>query len=132
MADVSFWQGLVSDLTGKGQFRLILQPTMAVILGIRLGVADAKEGKAPFLFRLLTTHERWKLFKRSLWDVVLPLTLALVMDGILQHMTLGRVRPLAMVVVGALLVWLPFSIARALTNRVWRRLHPGAGIPPGS
>ncbi len=48
---------------------------------------------------------------------------ALVMDGILQHITFGRIRPLAALVVGALLVWLPFVSTRAMTNRIWRRIR---------
>ncbi|MFL5346396.1 MAG: hypothetical protein ACJ8AT_16535 [Hyalangium sp.] len=125
MADVGFWEGLVRGLSGKGQFRLILQPAMALFLGLRLGIADAKEGKAPFLFRLFTTrHGRWTVFKQSLSDAAMPLILALIMDGILQYLTLNRVRPLQAVVVGALLVWLPFSIMRGLTNRVWKHAHP--------
>lgn len=126
MADPGFWEGLISGLSGKGQFRLILQPTMALILGVRLGIADAKEGKAPFLFRLVSTrHGRWGLFKRSLSDAALPLILALVMDGLLQYLTLQRVRPLQAVVVGVLLVWLPFTATRGLTNRIWKHTHPG-------
>ena len=38
MEDIGFWDTLVRDLTsGKGQFRLLVQPTMALILGIRTG-----------------------------------------------------------------------------------------------
>jgi hypothetical protein len=126
MTDTGFWEGLVSGLSGKGQFRLILQPTMALILGVRFGITDAKEGKAPFLFRLFSTrHERWGLFKRSLSDAALPLILALLMDGFLQYLTLHRVRPLQAVVVGVLLVWLPFTATRGLTNRIWKHAHPG-------
>lgn len=125
MADMGFWEGIVHDLSGKGQFRLFLQPAMALFLGLRLGIADAKEGKAPFLFRLFSTrHQRWELFKESLSDAAMPLILALVMDGILQYLTLNRIRLLQAIVVGTLLVWLPFTSTRGLTNRIWRRTHP--------
>jgi hypothetical protein len=126
MADVGFWDGLVRGLSGKGQFRLILQPTMALFLGLRLGIADAKQGKAPFLFRLFSTRQgRWALFKQSLSDAALPLIVALIMDGILQYLAFNRIRLLQAVVVGALLVWLPFSMTRGLTNRIWRHAHSG-------
>lgn len=124
MADISFWDGLVQGLSGRGQFRLILQPAMAFLLGLRLGIADAKEGKAPFLFRLFTTkHGHWEVFKRSLTDAAMPLILALVMDSILQYLAFQHIRPLQAVVVGALLVWLPFTMTRGLTNRIWKRAH---------
>ena len=93
---------------------------------MRLGIGDANAGMPPFLHRLAThRHQRWTIFKESLADAVFPLVVALVMDGILQHITLGRIRPLAALLVGTLLVWLPFVCTRALTRRIWRRIRPG-------
>ena len=120
--DVGFFQSIARDLSGKGQFRLFLQPAMAVILGVRLGIRDAKAGKTPYLLRQASeTHGRWVVFKESLTDAILPLTVALVMDAIFQRITLGRVRPLVALVVGAILVWIPFVITRGLSNRIWKR-----------
>jgi hypothetical protein len=122
--EVGFFETLARDLSGKGQFRLILQPLAAFILGARLGIADASAGMPPFLHRLIThRRQRWMIFKESLCDAVFPLVVALVTDAILQHIIFGRIRPLAALLVGALLVWLPFVCTRALTNRIWRRIH---------
>jgi di/tricarboxylate transporter len=129
MDDIRLWETITRDLSGNGRFRLILQPTMAVILGVRLGIADAKEGAAPFLWRLFTTRGRRKLFAQSLHDVIIPFCVALVIDGVLQYFANGRVRPLVALVVGTLLVWLPFAVSRALTNRVWRRMRPSKPSP---
>jgi hypothetical protein len=118
--DVSFFQTIARDLSGKGQFRLILQPLAAVILGIRIGIADANAGRPPFVYRLMMhRHQRWEIFKESLSDAVFPLVVALVMDGVLQYITFGRIRPVAALLVGALLVWLPFVCTRALPNGAW-------------
>jgi hypothetical protein len=130
MADVGFWQGIAQDLGGKGQLRLIIQPLVAIVLGIRLGIADAKEGKDPFLLRLFVTEQDRKgLLKRAFHDALIPFSVAVVLDCVLQAYTLGHVRPLAAVVVGALLVWLPFSLARALTNRIATRRRRGTAPP---
>ncbi|MDX2091475.1 MAG: hypothetical protein SFX73_26680 [Kofleriaceae bacterium] len=122
-SDIGFFEGIVRDLTGdKGQLRLVLQPLVAIFLGSRLGVADAKERKHPFLFRLFQGNEpRSSLFKDSLADVVMPISVAILLDCILQHYTLGFVRPFAAVIVGMVLVWLPYAVSRALTNRAVRR-----------
>jgi len=122
---IGFMEDVVRDMTsGKGQLRLVIQPVLAIVLGARLGIADAREGAAPFLLRLATAgRDRAKLMKRSLSDVVLPLCMSIVLDGIIQHYTLGYVRPVAAVLVGMLLVWLPYSLSRALTNRASRRRH---------
>lgn len=124
--DIGFWQGIFDVASGRGQLRLILQPLTAIILGVRLGIADAKEGSEPFLLRLLVTgRERLKIAKHAASDVIVPFAIAVVLDAILQYLTLGYVRPFAALVVGAILIWLPFAIARALGNRVYRRMQRG-------
>ena len=122
--DLGFWEGIVDVASGRGQFRLILQPLIAVIVGVKFGMADAKSGKDPFLWRLaVTSKDRMKLVKQALKSVIIPFTIAIVVDGILQYLLLGYVRPLAAVVMGAVLVFVPFVISRSLSNRVYRRTH---------
>lgn len=123
MRDLSFWQGIMDTLHGRGQLRLIIQPTMAIILGLRLGISDAKEGEKPFVLRLMTSKGRAKLAKSALRDVIIPFGIAIVLDGVLQYLTLGYVRPMAALVVGAVLIFVPFSISRAFTNRIYRHVH---------
>lgn len=113
---IGFFEGIVRVLGGKGHLRLIIQPAVAIVLGIRLGIADAHDHEPPFGVRLF--HTREKLLRRALSDVIVPFCIAIVIDGILQYYTLGYVRPLAAVLVALLVVWLPFSIARGLANRI--------------
>ena len=143
MAQLGFWEGIARDLTGRGllggkfQLRLILQPLIATVLGIRFGLRDAKHGKPPFLMSLVEAKgeakgdakkDRLAILKQGLRDAIVPLCVALILDGILQRMTIGYIRPLAAVVVGTLLVFLPFVIVRGLTNRVWHHGH-GQQVP---
>jgi uncharacterized membrane-anchored protein len=55
--------------------------------------------------------------------VITPLIVALIIDSILQQLINHRIRPLAAVIVGGILVFLPFLIVRALANRVWTHGH---------
>ena len=52
------WTRIVENMTGRVsgpmKFRLLLQPTMAAIFAIRAGLADAKTGKPPYSWGLLT------------------------------------------------------------------------------
>ncbi len=124
MKDFGFWQGIMEVVHGRGQLRLIVQPTIAVILGVRLGIFDAKHGKDPFAMRLFVTgRHRWQLAKESLHQVLVPFLIAVIMDGILQYVTLGYVRPLAAVIVAAVLIFIPFMAARAWTNRIYVHRH---------
>jgi hypothetical protein len=136
MASPNFWQSIARDLTGHGMFggsfqlRLIIQPLAAMILGARIGVRDAKEGRLPFFQALLSGKgERGDLVAKAARDAVLPLVLAFIVDSILQFMINGRVRPLVAVVVGGLLVFLPFLLVRALANRIWTHGHPDRARP---
>jgi hypothetical protein len=129
---MTLFDAIGADLGGRGifggsfQLRLIAQPLAAMLLGLRFGIRDAKQGRAPILKAVAETKgERASLLARAARDAIVPLGLALVLDSILQHMINGRIRPLAAVIVGGLLVFLPFLIVRALTNRIWTHRHHG-------
>jgi hypothetical protein len=124
---LGFWEGMVRELTtGQGQFRLLLLPAVALILGVRAGIADAREGYLPFARRLWEANEpRAQLMKDLVKRALNPLALAFILDVILQRLTLGYVRPLAAIIVGAVLAWIPFVIVRGIMNRFWRRSHFG-------
>ena len=116
------------DLSGRGmfggpfQFRLIIQPLAAILLGIKVGIRDAKAGDVPFFQALLQkTGGRGHLLAKAVRDAIIPLMLAFIVDSILQRLINGRIRPLAAVVVGVLLVFVPFVIVRGLANRIWSR-----------
>jgi hypothetical protein len=127
MTDVGLWDGIGRSLMGgKFQLRLVLQPTAAVLLGIRFGLVDAKQNKEPYLLGVFhaARHDRWPALKQGLRDAIVPLCLAFVLDSIVQRLLLGRVRPLAALMVGALLAFLPFVLARGAANRIWTHGHP--------
>lgn len=115
-----FFEDMLRDLTsGRGQLRFLIQPVVAILLGARLGIADAREGREPFLWRIGTaSHRRAEILKRSLSDVVIPFCIAVVLDSVIQYYTLGYVRPVAALFVGVLLVWLPYALSRAIANRL--------------
>ena len=46
----AFLQDLPKRLTGPGRFRFVLQPAVAIFLGIRAGNADARAGRPPYIF----------------------------------------------------------------------------------
>ena len=47
------WKVLVGQLHGPLSFRLIRQPSMAVILAIHAGVRDARAGRRPYFWAVL-------------------------------------------------------------------------------
>jgi len=130
---MTFFDAIRDDLGGHGllggnfQLRLVLQPLVAVLLGLRFGIRDAKQGREPFFMSVSHSRgQRGHLIAHAARDALIPLVVALILDAILQHMNNGRVRPLGMIIVSILLVFLPFLVVRALANRAWRHRHRGA------
>src|SRR5437899_1823435 len=119
---LSVAQGLARRLAGPFAARFILQPLVAIFLGIRDGVTDAKLGKSPFVVALLFAREgaipRRELLKTSLRRIFMPLAIGVVLDMIVQWYLFHRVLLSGAILVGALLVALPYTIARGLTNRI--------------
>ena len=47
-----FFQDILARLSGPGRLRFIVQPTVAILLGARSGIKDARDGHPPFLWAL--------------------------------------------------------------------------------
>lgn len=123
------FERFVARLTGPMSLRFILQPIMAAILGIRAGIHDARQGTPPFFWSLRTRREGWEqLLKQALGQLAIPLIVAIVLDGVVQYMLFQKIRVLGAVILGTILMGLPYTFARGLANRIVsarRRSRPG-------
>ena len=109
----------LARLTGPMHLRFIVQPIMAAILGIRAGLHDARQATPPFIWSLCTRPSGWKQqLKQAREHLVIPLVAAIVLDGIVQYLLFQRIRVLGAVVLGTILMGLPYSLARGFTNRI--------------
>jgi hypothetical protein len=117
-----FLADIPKRLTGPGRFRFILQPTVAILLGIRDGAADARGGRPPYLWGILFgAGERRELMRTGLRSIANLVLMGILLDTVFQWVILGVAHPGAALVVGPVLIAGPYSIARALTNRARRR-----------
>jgi hypothetical protein len=108
-------------LAGPGSLRFILQPAVAVLLGIWHGTVDARIGKSAYLAGLIRARgERGAWLRRGLRATVVPLTLALVASVAFQYMVNARVRLLLALLYAAIFVAIPYFCARSLANRAAR------------
>jgi hypothetical protein len=114
-----FIEDIPRRLTGPGRFRFILQPLLASILGFRSGRADARAGRPPYMTGVLFhAGQRRELIASSFWAVVNLLLMGILMDSIFQWVILGSSYPGAALVVGPVLIVLPYTAVRDLSNRV--------------
>ena len=101
------------------QVRFIVQPIMAAVLGIRAGIHDARQATPPFIWSLCTRPEgRKRQLKQALKHLMIPLIVAIVLDGIVQYLLFDRIRILGAVILGTLLMGLPYSLTRGIANRI--------------
>jgi len=112
-------QRLTLRLTGPMHLRFILQPVMAIILGVRDGVRDAKAGNPAFLWDLTQSSGRKRHVKDAFERLLIPFIVAIVLDGIVQYLLFHKVRILGAVVLGVTIMGVPYSLARGLTNRIF-------------
>jgi hypothetical protein len=121
-----FLTDIPKRLTGPGRFRFILQPTVAMLLGARDGIADARAGQPPYLLAMLTgISSRRALAASALAAIANLVLMGILLDTVFQRVILGVAYPGAALLVGPVLIAAPYSLARALTNRVSRGLQHG-------
>ncbi len=122
----AFLEDLPKRLTGPGRFRFVLQPAIAILLGIRGGMVDARAGRPPFLQGVLLHRGlRRELMKSGFESVGNLLLMGILLDAVCQWLILGASYPGAALVVGPCLIAGPYSLARALSNRLARLRHGG-------
>jgi hypothetical protein len=115
------WAMLVGREHGPLGFRMILQPLVAAALAIRAGRRDAKNGRKPFGWALITdSSQRHGLLKEGWRDVGRLYGLAVVVDGIYQVLVFGTVHVFQALIVAAILAFPTYVILRGATNRIVR------------
>lgn len=118
----AFLADLPKRLTGPGRFRFVLQPLMAILLGIRSGRADVRLGRPPYLYGILFHRTlRGELVRTGFESVVNLLLLGVLLDAVFQWVILGVSHAGAALVVGPVLIAAPYASARTLANLAARR-----------
>lgn len=115
-------ENLHDRVTGPMKFRLLLQPAMAVIFAILSGLKDARTGKPPYFWALLSEPSHRREMIRDGWKSVGKVfVLALVLDVIYQVIVQRFVYPGEAIVVALALAIVPYLIVRGLVTRIARR-----------
>ena len=125
--------GLSDRVGGPMTFRIILQPLMAGLLAVRAGLRDAREGRPPYFWTLLTDSTQRAALLRDGWRAVARVfVLAIVMDVIYQLIARRWIYPGETVVVAIVLAVIPYLLLRGPINRLVRRLRRQSTIPTES
>jgi hypothetical protein len=125
-----FWNNLLDRPDGVMRFRFVLQPIMAAVAALRDGVEDAKLGRSPYMWTLLSSpSERGGRLAEGVISTARVLLLGLCMDTVYQLTVLKTFYPGEAVIVAIALAFVPYLILRGPMARIarWRRGGPPSG-----
>ena len=115
------WQNLLERPGGPMTFRIILQPVMATMVAWRDGIKDARAGRAPYFWAILTDPaNRAGRLHEGLIATARVLLLGLCMDVIYQLIVFETFHPGEAAIVALLLAFAPYLVVRGLVTRWWR------------
>jgi hypothetical protein len=117
----SIWQNLLERPGGPMTFRFILQPIMATTAALYDGVKDARDGRSPYLWTILTNPtKRGGRLREGLIATARVILLGLCMDAIYQLIEFNTFYPAEAVVVALLLAFVPYLLLRGPCARIAR------------
>ena len=114
-------ESLFARLDGPLHFRFIVQPTMAAIFAVIDGVKDAKLGRPPYFWAVVSDPEQRKELVKLGWKRVGKIfILAVILDVIYQLKVTHWVYPGETLTVAILLAIVPYLLLRGPINRLVR------------
>jgi hypothetical protein len=115
-------EGFIARVAGPMGLRFVFQPLVGLLLGVRDGMMDAKAGEPPFIFDLIVNRGNRKAKLASLFkSLSKTVIIALVLDMIVQYLIFDQVRITSAIVVAVMILIVPYSLARAITNKIVTR-----------
>jgi hypothetical protein len=110
---------LLGRASGPMHLRLIMQPAMAIFLGIRDGMKDSRESKPAYLWSVCThAGDRKQLLKDGFKSLTKILIMALLLDAIYQLIQFRWIYPGEEIIVAIVLAVIPYALIRGPANRV--------------
>jgi hypothetical protein len=114
-------ENMANRTTGPLHFRMILQPAMACIFATLDGLRDAKTGKPPYFWSLLSNPSHRVEMIRDGWKSVGKVfVFALALDAAYQFKVQHFVYPGELVIVAFILAILPYLFLRGVVTRLMR------------
>jgi hypothetical protein len=124
------WQYLVARPVGPLLFRFVLQPLMSAVIAVHDGIQDARTGRSPYLWTIVSNSaERGARLREGLSAASKIIVLGLVVDAIYQLYALETFHPGEALIVSMALAFVPYLLIRGPAARVarWRQARTSVG-----
>ena len=113
------FENMIGRRNGTMNFRLIIQPLLAILFAVRAGLRDSKAGYAPFFWNYRYHKENRKLLVKQGWaDIGKVFIMAFVLDVIYQFIAIKSFYPGEAVLTAIILALMPYLIFRPLTTLI--------------
>jgi hypothetical protein len=113
-------------------FRFILQPLMAMLAALIDGITDARTGRSPYLWTILTEPRKsGGRLHEGLIATARILLLGIGMDLIYQYRVFDTFFPIEALIIALLLAFIPYLLLRGPVARIarWWMQRPQAHRP---
>ena len=120
-----FFANYVSNFIGRFDgplhFRLIMQPLMAILLAVRDGSRDAREGRSAYGWTLLTDASQRRYLLADGWKGISRVfVLAYALDVVYQFIEWRGLKPSQALLTAIILAVIPYVLLRGPINRLVR------------
>lgn len=120
-----FFTGYVTDFIGRFDgplhFRLIVQPLMAILLAVRDGSRDAREGRSAYGWTVVTDAAQRRYLLADGWKGISHVfVLAYVLDVVYQFIVWHGLKPFEALLTAVILAMIPYALLRGPINRLVR------------
>jgi hypothetical protein len=114
----------IARLDGPMHFRFFMQPLVAILLAIRDGTRDAREGRRPWAWKLVHVPEQRRYLLADGWKGIGRIFLiAIALDVIYQLIEWRNLRPLGALMTATYLAVVPYVLLRGPVNRLLHHIH---------
>ncbi|MFQ5527757.1 MAG: hypothetical protein ACE5GX_16050 [Thermoanaerobaculia bacterium] len=115
-------ENLVGRVHGPLTFRLVLQPIMAMFFAVRDGRRDARLGKVPYFWSMVSDPRHRRELLRDGWKSVGRVFIfAVAIDAVYQFIELRWFYPGEALLVACVLALVPYILLRGPVTRISRR-----------
>jgi hypothetical protein len=113
------WHDLVERPDGPMSFRFFLQPAMAAIAATLDGVRDARIGRSPYFWTVLShPAECVSRLREALFATARIILLGIGMDAIYQFRVFDTFYPIEALVIALVLAVVPYFLVRGPVTRI--------------
>jgi hypothetical protein len=125
------WENLLARPNQSLALRLVLQPLMSTIIAIRDGITDARTGRSPYFWAVVSDPaQRSARLREGIAATGKIFLIAIAIDGAYQIMELKAFYPGEALIVAILLAFIPYLIARGPVARVALRWQQHKAAKP--